>query len=407
MKALKLIVYSVKQLSLHKLRTAFSVLGIIVGVSAVIAITAIGEGSQKAIEARFSSMGANLLIITPGQLENRMGRTAINRDVKTLTTSDIDAISEICSEAVYISPVNNQKLQVKYENTYIDTDIVGTLPNYQFTRNFSLENGRFLDDDDNRTNARVAVLGATVTEAIFGTADPVDEYINIGKINFRIIGVLKEKGVDLSGVDQDDLIILPLNTAQRSIFKNDYLTGILIKIENKNKMVTAENTIREILREEHMLDRKNEDDDFSIKNQNDILEAELETSKTYNLLITSIAAISLFIGGIGIFASMLMSVRERTNEIGLRKAIGACKSEILIQFLLESAVMGIAGGILGIVIGIVSTAVISLLSSWPVFISLNVIVLSFSFSFIVGIVFGSLPARNASLLEPIDALRWE
>ncbi len=407
MKIAKSIQISRNQLLSHRLRTFLALLGIIIGVSAVITMVAIGNGAQKEVLSQIESMGTNLIIVNAGQVQRMTGRQQISGTVTTLTVQDADLMSMECPDVKYAVPVQTKKMVVKWGNLSTNTTITGTLPDYQKVRNFKYEKGGFFTEEDNRASIRNAVLGQTVVENLFGDNDPVGETILIGRITFNVIGVMESKGIDLNGTDQDDQIFIPLQTALRRVFNINYINSINVQPYSPVKMESAVKQITEFLRERHRLNRLNKPDDFTIQTQVELLEAHKETTGTFTTLIAGIASISLLVGGIGILAIMLISIRERINEIGLRMAVGASRNDILVQFILESSILGISGGLAGIITGIMTSAIIGIATGWNVSISATSIALSFIFSLTVGLFFGVYPARKASLLNPIDALKNE
>jgi putative ABC transport system permease protein len=298
-------------------------------------------------------------------------------------------------------------MQVKYGNLSTNTTIVGTTSDFQAIRNFRAATGWFFSDEENSASRRVAVLGRSVVNNVFGSEDPIGETIRIGKIPFEVIGVMEAKGVDLNGFDQDDQIFIPIRTALRRVFNLSYINSINIQAVSLEKMKETEKQVIEVLRDRHRLNKQNKADDFTVQNQTDLLETQRETTDTFTMLITSIAAISLLVGGIGILAIMLIAIRERTNEIGLRMAVGASRKDILIQFVIESAILSIGGGIIGIFIGIIVSLVIAVGTEWAASVSLPSILYSFGFSLLIGLFFGVYPARKAARLDPIVALRSE
>jgi len=305
------------------------------------------------------------------------------------------------------APVQSKKMQVKYGNLSTNTTIVGTTSEFQEIRNFRTVKGSFFSDEENSASRRVAVLGQSVVKNVFGSGDPIGETIRIGKIPFEVIGVMESKGVDLNGIDQDDQIFIPIQTALRRVFNLSYISSINIQAINQEKMAETAKQITEVLRDRHRLNKQNKADDFTVQSQTDLLETQRETTDTFTMLITSIAGISLLVGGIGVLAIMLIAIRERTNEIGLRMAVGASKKDILIQFVIESAILSIGGGVIGIFIGVIGSLIISFGTEWAASVSLTSIIYSFGFSMLVGLFFGVYPARKASLLDPINALRSE
>ena len=396
-----------KQLLAHKMRTVLALLGVIIGVSAVILMISVGKGAQKEVLSRIEAMGTNLLVVNAGQIQRFAGRREIRGTATTLTLDDAEAILEECYSVKNAVPVQSKKMQVKYGSYSTNTTITGTTPDYQIIRNFKVEEGEFFSEEENTAGRRMAVLGRSVVRNLFEGEDPIAEIIRIGRVPFKIIGVMESKGVDLNGVDQDDQVFIPVRTALRRVFNMTYINSISLEAMSREKMDTAVEEVRELLREKHRLERVNKPDDFTIQSQVDLLDAQRETTETFTTLIVSIAAVSLLVGGIGILAIMLIAIRERTNEIGLRMAVGAGRKDILAQFILEAATLGIGGGAAGILIGVAGSVFIGTATRWPTSISLPSVALSFGFSLAVGLFFGVYPARKASLLDPIVALRSE
>jgi len=407
MKIARSIKISRKQLLAHKLRTFLALVGIIIGVSAVIIMVAIGNGAQNEVLSKIEAMGTDLLIINAGQVQNTAGRMQVRGVVTTLTLQDADALKKESPLIKLSAPVQSKKMQVKYGNLSTNTTIVGTTSEFQEIRNFRTVKGSFFSDEENSASRRVAVLGQSVVKNVFGSGDPIGETIRIGKIPFEVIGVMESKGVDLNGIDQDDQIFIPIQTALRRVFNLSYISSINIQAINQEKMAETAKQITEVLRDRHRLNKQNKADDFTVQSQTDLLETQRETTDTFTMLITSIAGISLLVGGIGVLAIMLIAIRERTNEIGLRMAVGASKKDILIQFVIESAILSIGGGVIGIFIGVIGSLIISFGTEWAASVSLTSIIYSFGFSMLVGLFFGVYPARKASLLDPINALRSE
>jgi len=303
-------------------------------------------------------------------------------------------------------PAQNKKLQVKYGNLSTKTSIVGTTADILRVRNYALAKGRFFDEDEDKGRRRVAVLGQTVVENIFGEEDPVGKMIRIGRVPFAAIGVLTPKGLDINGTDQDDQIIIPLQMALRRLFNLTYINTIYVQARDSHSIHRAESEIRTILREGHHI-RRGKPGDFTIQNQASVIEAQKESGRAFTLLISSIAAVSLLVGGIGIMAVMLISIRERIKEIGIRMAVGAKKSDILMQFLAESLLLSIGGWIIGIIMGITVAVIIAIFADWPFSLSLKVVVISFLSTVAMGIFFGVYPAKKAADLDPIKALQFE
>ncbi len=394
-------------LLIHKMRTLLALVGITIGVAAVILMVAIGNGAQKEILDRIEQMGTNLIVVNAGQARVVAGRRRQVSNVTTLTLKDSKAISEECYTVSLTAPAQSKKFKVKYGNYLTNTTVLGTVPEFQDIRNFSTAKGEFFSETENRAGQRVAVIGKSVQENLFNNDDPIGEIIHIGKVPFTVIGVFKEKGVNSEGVDEDDQIIIPLNTALRRVFNISYINTVFIQVKSSKMMNQAVEEIKELLRDRHRLERLSKPDDFTIQSQADVLETEKETSDTFTLLIVGIAAISLFVGGIGILAIMLMSIKERTNEIGLRMAVGARPRDILLQFLSEASILGLFGGLTGVIIGVAGSIIIGFSTEWETAISISSIFVSIGFSLSIGLFFGVYPARNASLLDPIEALRSE
>ncbi len=407
MKLSKSIKISRNQLLANKLRTFFALMGIIIGVSAVIVMVAIGNGARNEVLGKIEEMGTNLIIVNAGQVQKNVGRQQIRGTVTSLTLKDVDILASECPDVRMAAPVQTKKMQVKWENVSTHTTITGTTPNYPFIRNFQVEKGVFFTEEENKASMRFAVLGETVVKNLFEGRNPVGENIRIGNVLFSIIGVMEPKGADLEGIDQDDQIFIPVQTALRRVFNLNYINTINIQATSIEKMDDATSQISEALREQHRLNKQNKPDDFTIQNQIELLETQKETTGTFTALIVSTAGVSLLVGGIGILAIMLIAIRERINEIGLRMAVGASRKDILFQFVIESSILSIGGGIIGIAVGILTSVVIIFATDWTLSISLPSLVYSFLFSLAVGLFFGVYPARKASRLDPVEALRSE
>ena len=407
MKIARSLKISRKQLAAHKMRTALALLGILIGVSAVVLMVAVGRGAQREVLSRIEAMGTNLLIVNAGQVLRSAGRSEIRGTATTLTLEDAEAILRECPSVRAAAPVQSRKTQVKFGNLSTNTTILGTTPDYPAIRGFQVERGTFFTDEENRAGRRVAVLGRTVVLNLFEGDDPIGETVRVGRVAFEVIGVMGPKGVDLNAVDQDDQIFIPIRTALRRVFNQSHIGSVHIEAKSRDRMAAAEDEVRALLRERHRLVRLGKPDDFTIQNQSDLIAAERETTETFTMLTGSIAAVSLLVGGIGILAIMLMAVRERTNEIGLRMAVGASRKDILVQFLIEAAALGLGGGAAGIALGLAAALLINAATRWAASISIASVLLAFGFSLAVGLFFGVYPARKASRLNPIDALRSE
>lgn len=394
-----------KTLAGNKIRTALSMLGILIGVAAVVAMMAIGTGAQKAIEAQLSSLGSNLLVVRAGA--QRVGGVAQEAGATTrLTPEDAAAILEKIPTIRAVSPSVTGRAQVTHFNKNWSTQVLGAGPTYAVMKSATPTVGRFFTDEENKKRARVAVVGATVVREVFGSENPVGETIRLNKVAFQVIGVLPEKGA--TGFrDEDDIVVIPLYTAMHRLLGKDYVDSIDIEVAEASQIDNSQNQVMDILYARHRVPASQQDDAFQVRNMAEIQAALTQSSKTMSTLLAAIAAISLLVGGIGIMNIMLVSVTERTKEIGLRKAIGARRADILQQFLAESIVISVVGGVAGIMLGWIATLLLAYFAGWATSISPGSVALAFGFSSAIGMVFGIYPARKASLLHPIEALRYE
>jgi len=391
----------------NKLRSFLTMLGIIVGVAAVIIMLALGSGAQSQITSNISKMGVNLLMVRPGgQLRGPMrGIDASN--IKMLTTDDAEAIKREVAEIDEVCPSVARGYEVVYGNKNTTTTVNAVTPNFILIRDFPVQYGEFISDEDERYLRRVVVLGKTVKDALFGDEDPIGQYVKINRQTFQVIGVMSEKGVVGFGGNIDDAVYIPLRTGQKRLFGIDYITTLFIKAKSQDVMDRAIAKITKLLRERHRL-RDTDPNDFNITSQKDILETVQSTTKTFTLLLAGIAIVSLIVGGIGIMNIMFVSVTERTREIGIRKAIGGKQIDILSQFLIESIIVSLSGGLLGILVGVtLSKTAGNLIFQWQTLVTPKSILMSFGFAFAVGLFFGFYPALKASNLNPIEALRYE
>lgn len=399
---------ALRALRVNKLRSLLTMLGIIIGVGAVVAMVAIGSGASAKVAAQIASVGSNLLIVIPGTTTAggvRMG----SGTVATLTISDAKAISEDCPSVARVGPIWGGIAQTVYGNQNWSTGTTGTTPSTFIIRDWPLESGRVFTDQEVNAAAKVAILGQTVVKNLFGAANPIGETIRIKRIPFNVIGVLSIKGQSPRGDDQDDAIYVPITTAQKRLF-GTAIPGLVRVIQVQAKdislMAKAEKEITALLEQRHRI-QKGTDRDFTVRNLSEILAAAQTASNTLSLLLGAIALVSLIVGGIGIMNIMLVSVTERTREIGIRMAVGAKESDIMSQFLIEAVVLSLMGGIIGVVVGVTGAQVMATISDWPVLISWKSLLLAFTFAAAVGIFFGFYPARKAARLNPIDALRYE
>jgi putative ABC transport system permease protein len=388
----------------HKLRAMLTMLGIIIGVGAVIAVVALGTGAQRAVEARIQALGANLLTIYPGQ--SFMGGRASDVRV-SLTTDDYKALEADAKLIDAVVPELQRSLQVKYGNLNFNINILGTTPNYVPVRNYTVMYGRMYTQGDDESRQRYAVVGSAVPTMLnVNAAALVNQTILIRGQPFEVIGVLGEKGSQGSFENPDERIMIPLSTARFRLFGTDRLRSIAVRVREGTPLEQGMVDIERVLRREHKV-RPGGDNDFQIRNQQEILTTQQQTTETFKMLLGSIAAVSLLVGGIGIMNIMLVSVTERTREIGIRKALGATKINVLLQFLIEALVLCLIGGALGVIVGAGGASAMSKFLGWNTFISPSAVGVAFAFSAVVGIFFGLWPARRAAMLNTIEALRYE
>jgi putative ABC transport system permease protein len=343
----------------HRLRTVLSLLGIIVGIATVNIMAAVGRGSEEKVMAGIRRMGTNLIVVSAGRVSLVAGRTRQSAVVTTLRVEDAEAVARGFEDAVlHAAPAQSKKLPVKFENIAMTTNIVGTTAEILPIRNLRMQEGRMFEEQDQRALRRVAVVGRTVGRDMFGGVTPVGQTIRIGNVPFEVIGALAEAGMDINGVDQDDQILIPLRTALRRVFNVTHLGNIFVQVRDETMMEQTADRLRELLRERHRLpaDRP---DDFTIQNQLELMRAQRETQLAFRNMTVGVASLSLAVGGVGILAVMLMSVRERMKEIGLRRALGARRSDVLLQFLLEAMMLSVSGGMIGIVLGAAGTYVVA------------------------------------------------
>jgi len=391
----------------NKMRAALTMLGIIIGVSAVIAMVSIGQGASASVQAQIESIGTNLLFVSAGTqnvggVRSGTGDTGTN----TLTVDDLDAIKREVPSVSMVTPSVNARTQMVAGNQNWNTGLTGVSEQYPEIRKWPVASGSFFTDADVRTAARTLVIGQTLADNLFPGADPIGQDIRINSLPFRVVGVMAKKGQDAQGRDQDDVAFAPFTTVQKKILGRDRVQIAYVSAISQDATYTAQEQITDLLRQRHKL-TANEPSDFTVRNMTDIAEAANETSKTMTILLACIAGVSLLVGGIGIMNIMLVSVTERTREIGIRMAIGARSSAVRTQFLIESIVLSLTGGTIGIVLGIVLSLVIPAFLGWPTLVSFMAIIGSVVFSAAVGIFFGYYPARKAAALDPIEALRYE
>ncbi|WP_343305978.1 ABC transporter permease [Chitinophaga niabensis] len=406
MHAMNLIRIALKALQRNKLRAFLTMLGIIIGVAAVIAMVAIGEGSRQSIQSQLSSMGSNMITILPSS--NVSGGVRIEgTSFQSLTIEDVKAIQRDAEYVSEVSPVSSTRGQAIYGALNWPTSLQGVAPSYFDIRKLVVQDGVSFTDADVVSSAKVCVLGQTVISNLFPSGEsPVGKVIRLNSIPLQVIGTLAPKGQSSFGQDQDDIILTPYTTVQKRILATTYFQSIYASAINENSSVPATNEITAILRETHRL-RPADENNFQVRTMEELIKTLGSTSSLLTVLLTAIAGISLVIGGIGIMNIMYVSVTERTKEIGLRMSIGARGVDILLQFLVEAIIISITGGIIGVLLGITAAQVITLTLGWPTLVSESSIVLSFMVCALTGVFFGYYPAQAASRLDPIEALRYE
>ena len=400
---------ALRALRRNTMRSLLTVLGIIIGVAAVIAMVSIGQGASVAVQEQIARMGNNMLVLLAGSTTQGGVRSG-SGGAPSLTTHDARAIQRECPAVSAVTYIRRQVLQLVNGNQNWSTVVSGVTPEYQIVRDWALAAGRFLSKQDEESGATVVVLGQTVVQNLFGAGqNPVDQVIRIKNVPFRVVGVLTPKGQSTQGSDQDDAVFIPFTTAERKVLgatKLGMVSSILVSSVNPEAIPEAQRQITELLRERHRL-RRSQSDDFTIRNLADVAATAQSTNQAMSILLASVASVSLLVGGIGIMNIMLVSVTERTREIGIRMAVGAKSRHILTQFLLEAVVLSTIGGIVGAMLGIVASHLVSTLAEWPIVVPPEAVLLAVVFSGAVGIFFGFYPARKAARLDPIQALRYE
>jgi len=391
----------------NKMRAALTMLGIIIGVSAVIAMVSIGQGASASVQAQIESIGTNLLFLSAGA-QNVGGVRSGTGDsgTNTLTVEDLDAVKREVPSVSMVSPAVNARSQLVAGNLNWNTSVQGVSEQYPEIRKWTIQSGTFFTDADVRTAARVIVIGQTLADNLYPGSDAVGQTIRVMNLPFRVVGVMARKGQDQQGRDQDDIAFAPYTTVQKKVLGSPRVQIAYVSAVSQDATYTAQQQITELLRQRHKLNAS-DGNDFTVRNMTDIADAANETSNTMTILLACIAGVSLLVGGIGIMNIMLVSVTERTREIGIRMAIGARSSAVRSQFLIESIVLSLTGGTIGIILGVVLSLAIPALLGWPTLVSTMAIIGSVLFSAAVGIFFGYYPARKAAALDPIEALRYE
>ena len=401
---------ALRSLRANKLRSALTALGIIIGVAAVITMLAVGEGAKLKVAEQLKSLGSNLMIVMPGAVTSsgvRLGSGSRN----TLTENDANAIASELPGVLASAPAMRGSGQIVNGNLNWSTQIFGITPDYLAAREWAMARGRAIDETDSRASAKVALVGQTVADMLFGGTDPTGQIIRVKYVPFTIVGLLAPKGQSFAGQDQDDVVLIPLGTARGRILGQPQgrlrtVGHISVKMADGVDMKTAEAQVRELLRQRHRL-QPEQDDDFNIRNLSEIVAAEQAASQVLSSLLAAVASVSLLVGGIGIMNIMLVSVTERTREIGLRLAVGARQRDILTQFLAEAVILSLVGALTGVALGIGGTQALAHFADWQVVLKADAILISVASASIVGVFFGWYPARKAARMAPIEALRYE
>jgi len=401
---------ALRALQVNRTRSALTMLGIIIGVAAVIAMVGVGAGATERIQAQIQSIGSNLIIVLPGSISSNGVRLG-SGGVATLTTDDAKAIADECPSVALTAPTVRGGVQVVYGSNNWATIVQGVTPDYMMLRDYTMMSGQFFTTQDVDASAKLAVLGETVAENLFGDSDPTGQVVIVKNVPFTVSGVLTPKGQSPTGQDQDDVILLPISTATQKVLgvnkANAKAVGsVMVQAINPQAIDQAIQEMDELLRERHRI-LPGLEDDFSVRNLTEVFAAQESSAQVMAVLLGAIASVSLIVGGIGIMNIMLVSVTERTREIGLRLAVGAKRRDILSQFLVEAATLSLAGGVIGILVGVATSLAISYFAQWTTDIGVMAVAMSFLFSALVGVFFGYYPARTAAFLNPIEALRYE
>jgi putative ABC transport system permease protein len=397
---------SLQLLAAHRLRTALSVSGLLGGVAAVIVMVAIGEGAERRVLERVQGMGTNLLVVSAAPAQQVAGRPRQVPVYTLLRASDAAAIEQGSVRAVAAAPAVNRSMIVRSEGVNTPTTVTGMTVEGLRLRNISAASGRIFDDQDDRERRRVALLGPTVVQSLFGGIDPVGRVVRVGNVPFEVVGVTRARGVDAVGADLDDIVLVPFETAMRRLLNIAYVHALFVQARSSADLMALERDVREILQSQRT-SRSGMVDTFVVQNQATLLRTEQGAARAMNQLIVGVALLALLSGGIGILVVMLMSVRERTREIGLRRALGAKRKDIQIQFVLESAMLAAGGGLAGVVVGLTVAGGAAMLGPWDLVISSRAAVLGLACSTVLGLIVGVIPAARAAQLEPIAALRAE
>lgn len=399
---------SARALLRHRVRTALALSGTAVGVGAVLVMTAVGEGAEAEVLQEIKALGENLLVVSAADAARVPWRSRTEPKVTTLTEDDARALLAEAPAVARVAPAQDRQRRVKYGQISTGTKVLGTTPDYEEVRNFRLVKGRYFTDEENRLAARVVVLGARVRELLFPDEDPLGKPLRIGRVPFRIIGVLESKGATVDGLsEEDNQVVIPLRTALRRVFNLDHLKMVYVQVRDGDDLQDAETQIADVLRARHRIGPLGRNDDFAIQNQRLILSARMETVESFNRLILGLGSVALLVGGIGILSIMLLSVRERRKEVGLRVAVGARRRDILVQFLVEALSLGILGGLVGVLAGLAVAWGVGRGTEWETVINGTALLVGLTSALVVGTVFGVYPAQRAAAMDPITALRAE
>ena len=403
---MKLLIIALTALKSNKTRFFLASLGIMIGIAAVIVMVAIGKGSHHEVMNVIAKMGENLLTINAGEMKRRGGRLRLAGNVTTLNLRDVDYLSQEVSGLTLVAPFEIKEMKVKYLQVLTATNVAGSTPEFLKTRNYQIASGEMFNERDQKLRAKVAVVGNTVIKNMFGEDDPLGKTVRINAIPFKVIGVFEGKGLDSDGIDQDDILLIPINSMLRRLLNQNYISTIYAKADSRENIDRVAAKIKTLLRDRHKISDDAEDD-FTIISQLDLENLKAETSELFTRLIVGVAAISLVVGGIGILAVMLISVKERTREIGVRRAVGATKGDIVGQFLFESILIGLFGGCFGVVLGAGITLGITAWGIGNLILDMQSIYISTGVCTAIGIMFGLFPAIKASRLDPMVALTVE
>jgi putative ABC transport system permease protein len=402
MRVINTIKVALRALRRNKMRSILTALGIIIGVAAVIAMVSIGNGAKAQVEAQVASLGENVITVFPGSFTGGGMRGGWG-SMSTLTVEDAEAIQREVSNVLGVSPEVRDRAQVLASGLNWNTQIMGESPDYPTIRSWKLADGAMFTDQDVRSVGKVAVIGKTVVDQLFPDGDPVGKTIRIRNLPFKVVGVLAAKGFNLFGQDQDDTVVIPYTSHLKRVSHHPNINSIIVQATNARVIDKVQQDITDLLLQR----RKGRDQDFTVRNQVEIAQAATATSETMTLLLGAIAGVSLIVGGIGIMNIMLVSVTERTREIGIRLAVGAHGRDVLLQFLIEAVILSSLGGIIGLLIGVGASELVSMKTGWPILVSPTSVVVAVVFSAAVGMFFGFYPARKAAQLDPIEALRYE